>query len=165
MQHVTAVTGVLTVVTGVSVKMGRCVTPSQERVSAQLATVAGDVKSAASRAPMVTAASRNANVRTMPLAIMSQGSAHAVPDILEHCKSHLLAYRLTGIHISAHNVLGLIILFLSLCSCEDLCPPGKHGQQCEERCPCQNGGVCHHVTGECSCPAGWMVITQIMLIS
>ncbi|KAF3848711.1 hypothetical protein F7725_015208 [Dissostichus mawsoni] len=28
--------------------------------------------------------------------------------------------------------------------------------QCEERCPCQNGGVCHHVTGECSCPAGWM---------
>ncbi|MBN3318386.1 MEG10 protein, partial [Atractosteus spatula] len=41
-------------------------------------------------------------------------------------------------------------------SCEDLCPPGKHGQQCEERCPCQNGGVCHHVTGECSCPPGWM---------
>lgn len=46
---------------------------------------------------------------------------------------------------------------LFLCSCEDLCPPGKHGQQCEERCPCQNGGVCHHVTGKCSCPAGWMV--------
>ncbi|KAF7250309.1 Multiple epidermal growth factor-like domains protein 10 [Varanus komodoensis] len=40
--------------------------------------------------------------------------------------------------------------------CEDLCPPGKHGPQCEERCPCQNGGVCHHVTGECACPPGWM---------
>lgn len=48
-------------------------------------------------------------------------------------------------------------LFSSHCSCEDLCPPGMHGQQCEERCPCQNGGVCHHVTGKCSCPAGWMV--------
>lgn len=47
--------------------------------------------------------------------------------------------------------------FLCPHSCEDLCPPGKHGPQCEERCPCQNGGVCHHVTGECSCPAGWMV--------
>lgn len=42
-------------------------------------------------------------------------------------------------------------------SCEDLCPPGKHGPQCEQRCPCQNGGVCHHVTGECSCPPGWLV--------
>lgn len=42
-------------------------------------------------------------------------------------------------------------------SCEEPCPPGKHGSQCEHRCPCQNGGMCHHVTGECSCPAGWMV--------
>lgn len=44
-------------------------------------------------------------------------------------------------------------------SCEELCPPGSHGAQCELRCPCQNGGVCHHITGECSCPAGWMVGT------
>lgn len=51
----------------------------------------------------------------------------------------------------------LSVLFFHPFSCEDLCPPGKHGPQCEERCPCQNGGVCHHVTGECSCPAGWMV--------
>uniref|UniRef100_A0A672U6S9 EGF-like domain-containing protein n=1 Tax=Strigops habroptila TaxID=2489341 RepID=A0A672U6S9_STRHB len=35
------------------------------------------------------------------------------------------------------------------------CPPGSHGAQCELRCPCQNGGVCHHITGECSCPPGW----------
>lgn len=52
-----------------------------------------------------------------------------------------------------------LLLFCS--SCEDLCPPGKHGQQCEERCPCQNGGVCHHVTGDCSCPAGWRVRTRL----
>ncbi|CAH2274471.1 multiple epidermal growth factor-like domains 11 isoform X1, partial [Pelobates cultripes] len=39
--------------------------------------------------------------------------------------------------------------------CEELCPPGSHGALCELRCPCQNGGVCHHVTGECACPAGW----------
>lgn len=42
-------------------------------------------------------------------------------------------------------------------SCEEPCPPGKHGSQCEHRCPCQNAGTCHHVTGECSCPAGWVV--------
>lgn len=44
-----------------------------------------------------------------------------------------------------------------VCSCEEPCPPGKHGSLCEQRCPCQNGGTCHHVTGACSCPAGWMV--------
>lgn len=43
------------------------------------------------------------------------------------------------------------------CSCEDPCPPGKHGSMCEQRCSCQNGGTCHHVTGECCCPPGWMV--------
>lgn len=86
MQHVTVVTGVLTAVTGVSVKMEHCVTPSQAHASAQLATVAGGVRSAASQAPMVTTASRNANAKTMPPATMLQGSAHAALAILEHCK-------------------------------------------------------------------------------
>lgn len=86
MQHVTVVTGVLTAVTGVSVKMERCVTPSQALVSAQLATAAGGVRSAASRAPMEQTASRNANVKTMPPATTSQGSVHAALAILEHCK-------------------------------------------------------------------------------
>ncbi|KAG8506205.1 Multiple epidermal growth factor-like domains protein 11, partial [Galemys pyrenaicus] len=39
--------------------------------------------------------------------------------------------------------------------CEELCPPGSHGAHCELRCPCQNGGTCHHITGECACPPGW----------
>lgn len=42
-------------------------------------------------------------------------------------------------------------------SCEELCPPGSHGAHCELRCPCQNGGTCHHITGECACPPGWTV--------
>lgn len=87
MQHVTVVTGVLTAVTGVSVKTERCVTPSRVHVSAQLVTAAGGVRSAASQAPTVTTASRNANAKTTPPATMSQGSARAAPAILEHCKS------------------------------------------------------------------------------
>lgn len=42
-------------------------------------------------------------------------------------------------------------------SCGERCPSGSHGPQCEQRCPCQNGGTCHHITGDCSCPAGWTV--------
>ncbi len=48
-------------------------------------------------------------------------------------------------------------LLLWFGSCGERCPSGSHGPQCEQRCPCQNGGTCHHITGECSCPAGWMV--------
>lgn len=86
MQHATALTGVLTAATGVSVKMERCVTPSQVRVSAQLATAAGGARSAVSRAPTVTTASRNVNAKTMPPATMSLANAHAVLATLEHCE-------------------------------------------------------------------------------
>lgn len=50
-------------------------------------------------------------------------------------------------------------LTLDLCgdSCGERCPSGSHGPHCEQRCPCQNGGTCHHITGDCSCPAGWTV--------
>lgn len=42
-------------------------------------------------------------------------------------------------------------------SCGERCPSGSHGPHCEQSCPCQNGGTCHHITGDCSCPAGWTV--------
>ena len=87
-QRVTVATGVLTAVTAVSVKTGRCVTPSRVHVSAQLAIVAGAVRSAARRVPMETPASRNACVRTTPHAITSQESAHAAPDTLERFELH-----------------------------------------------------------------------------
>lgn len=50
-----------------------------------------------------------------------------------------------------------VLLYSCGGSCGERCPSGSHGPQCEQRCPCQNGGMCHHITGECSCPAGWMV--------
>lgn len=34
------------------------------------------------------------------------------------------------------------------------CPPGHYGEQCSNKCLCQNGGFCHSVTGQCSCPPG-----------
>ena len=39
--------------------------------------------------------------------------------------------------------------------CNIKCPYGSYGQDCRERCKCQNGGSCDHVSGACSCPAGW----------
>ncbi|XP_076872164.1 LOW QUALITY PROTEIN: sushi, nidogen and EGF-like domain-containing protein 1, partial [Brachyhypopomus gauderio] len=35
------------------------------------------------------------------------------------------------------------------------CNPGYYGDNCEEQCPCQNGGVCIDVNGTCECPAGF----------
>ncbi|KAK1796779.1 hypothetical protein P4O66_009793, partial [Electrophorus voltai] len=35
------------------------------------------------------------------------------------------------------------------------CKPGYYGDNCEEECPCQNGGVCVDVNGTCECPAGF----------
>lgn len=35
------------------------------------------------------------------------------------------------------------------------CEPGLFGAGCEERCQCGHGATCHHITGECQCPAGW----------
>lgn len=56
-----------------------------------------------------------------------------------------------------HSVSLSRFLFLFYGSCGVRCPSGSHGTQCEQRCPCQNGGTCHHITGECACPAGWTV--------
>uniref|UniRef100_A0A8C1EX78 Sushi, nidogen and EGF-like domains 1 n=1 Tax=Cyprinus carpio carpio TaxID=630221 RepID=A0A8C1EX78_CYPCA len=35
------------------------------------------------------------------------------------------------------------------------CTPGYYGDDCEEECPCQNGGVCVDVNGTCECPTGF----------
>ena len=34
------------------------------------------------------------------------------------------------------------------------CPEGTYGANCEERCACQNEGICDPVTGACECPPG-----------
>lgn len=35
------------------------------------------------------------------------------------------------------------------------CPEGRFGEQCSQTCGCQNGARCDHVSGRCSCTAGW----------
>jgi hypothetical protein len=39
--------------------------------------------------------------------------------------------------------------------CESYCPDGKWGQGCTQDCSCSKKGVCHAVTGECSCDKGF----------
>lgn len=62
-------------------------------------------------------------------------------------------------HLLRLFVQGICLKYFTLLSnsCGERCPSGSHGPQCEKRCPCQNGGTCHHITGDCSCPAGWTV--------
>ncbi|XP_077498602.1 EGF-like and EMI domain-containing protein 1 [Amblyomma americanum] len=36
------------------------------------------------------------------------------------------------------------------------CPRANYGSTCYYQCPfCQNGGVCHDITGQCICPPGF----------
>ncbi|XP_015425995.1 PREDICTED: multiple epidermal growth factor-like domains protein 6 [Myotis davidii] len=35
------------------------------------------------------------------------------------------------------------------------CPQGHFGPGCGRRCQCEHGGACDHVSGACTCPAGW----------
>ena len=34
------------------------------------------------------------------------------------------------------------------------CRVGYWGDGCQNQCLCKSGGICDHVTGNCSCPAG-----------
>ncbi|MEQ2217396.1 hypothetical protein XENOCAPTIV_008386, partial [Xenoophorus captivus] len=40
--------------------------------------------------------------------------------------------------------------------CVSACPQGFYGLNCQEKCFCQNGGSCDHISGVCSCFAGWI---------
>lgn len=92
--------------------------------------------------------------------ILPFGAPQALDDLLEHTQDALCC----GLASFAASCLleKCSFAFASSLqhSCEERCPPGSHGAQCELRCPCQNGGICHHITGECSCPAGWMVCNK-----
>jgi len=35
------------------------------------------------------------------------------------------------------------------------CASGMYGDQCGHRCRCANGAACDHVSGVCTCTAGW----------
>lgn len=36
-----------------------------------------------------------------------------------------------------------------------MCPQGQYGPSCHLTCTCQNGGICDHVDGNCTCGLGW----------
>lgn len=38
--------------------------------------------------------------------------------------------------------------------CTD-CPENTYGPGCKRLCRCQNGAACDHVSGACTCTAGW----------
>ena len=38
--------------------------------------------------------------------------------------------------------------------CDKPCPAGRYGADCREECEC-GAGECHHVHGDCVCPAGY----------
>lgn len=41
--------------------------------------------------------------------------------------------------------------------CDQICPSGRHGDECQSECKCQNGGSCDPHTGQCLCSSGWTV--------
>lgn len=45
---------------------------------------------------------------------------------------------------------------MSDCFPRSACLPGMYGKGCMERCSCPQGTSCHHVSGECGCPPGFM---------
>lgn len=40
--------------------------------------------------------------------------------------------------------------------CSNPCPPGKYGQDCNQVCFCQNNSTCDSVSGNCTCPSGYI---------
>lgn len=41
-------------------------------------------------------------------------------------------------------------------TCEHPCPSGYYGPGCVQKCHCENGGECNHITGACQCMPGWI---------
>lgn len=85
-QVVKVATGGLTAATAVSARMGHCVTPSQEPVSAQTATKAGGVRINVSLATMARAASCNVNASTVPPATTRPGNAYVHQATWAQCE-------------------------------------------------------------------------------
>ncbi len=50
---------------------------------------------------------------------------------------------------------GVMIMISGVCVCVSACVSGRFGLGCEGRCECDHGAACHHVSGQCLCPAGW----------
>lgn len=169
LQAVRVTTGDLIAVIGASARMGLSVTPSQVPVSALMGTRDGDVRSPVSTVTTARFANYPASVSMVPPATMRQESASVHRDTQGLCEyqQHMYSFATFPLvsmkYMLLDRCLPLVLclrhLTLDLCgdSCGERCPSGSHGPQCEQSCPCQNGGTCHHITGDCSCLIGWTV--------
>lgn len=86
LQRAMVITGGLTAAAGASAKTKLCVTPLLGLATALLASGAGVVRTAVSRAAMVMTVTRDASARMEPPATMSRGNAVAHQDTLGPCK-------------------------------------------------------------------------------
>jgi hypothetical protein len=51
-----------------------------------------------------------------------------------------------------HN---FVVLVYPLCV-SAVCPSGKFGRACAEKCLCTNNGTCNPIDGSCQCYPGWL---------
>ncbi|XP_028305218.1 multiple epidermal growth factor-like domains protein 10 isoform X6 [Gouania willdenowi] len=153
-----------TAVTDASAKTGQSVTPSQVPVSAPTGTRDGAARNLVSTVTTANCASFPASVSTGPHVTTRQESASV--------------HRATR-GLSVGSVVPLEVMEISVSSvapvrteerattsletvrvpqdgrCQDDCPVGTYGPQCNQRCECQNGAKCHHINGACLCETGF----------
>ncbi|OXB82515.1 UNVERIFIED_CONTAM: hypothetical protein H355_000773 [Colinus virginianus] len=73
------------------------------------------------------------------------GLCHCPPGVQgPFCEDGTSSFILLGL---AHHVLQKGVIAA--------CPDGYYGQNCLLPCSCSSDALCHHVTGECTCPPGW----------
>lgn len=101
-------------------------------------------------------AARFADVRTAEAAITSLASVTVLQVTQALCKIFFCSFaQFNGKKKKSYN---RNHDFNCNFRCNDLCPAGKHGNECKSECRCQNGGTCSPTDGECFCTPGWMVI-------
>ena len=70
-----------------------------------------------------------------------------------HCtsKNRLVLQRTIA---DSFNICCIHLSMYSVCPRTE-CPDGFYGEDCGEKCECENKGRCDHQTGRCTCTPGW----------
>lgn len=93
------------------------------------------------------AENRNASKMPVPLVSYSQASTVEIAGDDTQCVCGVRVYYVLIMCACLHVCCGLCVWAE--------CPQGRFGEQCSQTCECQNGARCDHVSGRCSCTAGW----------